>query len=264
MSTLLILLVLVLTFILVNKKSTFVNIQRVHIVSFSYNCCRLAQENLERSAKMYGATNVYSLTLDTLDAPEHIKEQIRTHKRGAGYWVWKPYAIKQVLNQSNPDDIIIYVDSSTYFNKPMENIINFINKNGVLAFKHGFIDPLTGQPHYQRNWTKMDAVSYFGYLSDWCSKDGLNEQLMAGFIGIKNNAIGKDLINYWLESLQDIHLYDDTPSILPNCQGFTESRHDQQMLSMILYKTGIQFPDYNKEFYGWIWHEKVNGQNRHL
>jgi hypothetical protein len=240
------------------KISEFYNTQKIHVVSFAHNCCALAQKNLEQSAMKYGAYRVYSLNLETLEAPEYIKQQILTNKRGAGYWVWKPYCISQILKISDPGDIIIYVDASTYFNKSMKNIVSFINKNSILAFKHENNDNI------QSTWTKMDAVNYFGYLSDWCEKEGKQDQFMGAFVGIKNNEIGKKLVALWIDSLNFIKLYDDSPGILKNCHGFQESRHDQQMISLILYKYfNLNFPKYNREMYGWVWHEPINGVSRH-
>jgi hypothetical protein len=240
-----------------NLISNFGNTQKIHVVSFAHNCCSLAQKNLEQTAMKYGAYRVYSLNLETLEAPEYIKQQILTNKRGAGYWVWKPYCMSQILKITDPDDIVIYVDASTYFNKSMENIVSFINKNNILAFKHENVHP-------QNSWTKMDAVSHFGYLSEWCENEGTQNQFIGAFVGFKNNKYGKKLVSLFTDSLQKLSLYDDSPGILPNCNGFKESRHDQQMLSLILYKYfNLNFPDYNREVYGWVWHEPINGANRH-
>ena len=127
------LLFLILLTILNNYNiSNFESNQKIYIVSFAHNCCKLAQENLEKTAYKAGANKVFNLTLDTLEAPEDVKKYILNNKRGAGYWIWKPYAMKQVIKLSAPDDIIIYVDSSTYFNKSLQTISDFINKNNIL------------------------------------------------------------------------------------------------------------------------------------
>jgi len=249
-------------------KSTFSNSkQKTYIVSFAHNCCVEAQKNLEKTAKEFGVDYVFSLNLESLEAPEEVKKYISDNKRGAGYWIWKPYAMKQILKISNPGDIIIYVDSSTYFNKSINNIIDFINNNSILCFKHGEIGK--EEDTRQFKWTKMNAVEYFGYSADsWCKNEGQKSQFMGAFIGILNNQIGNSLINKYLEIMNPkfSYLFDDSPSNIENCDGFKESRHDQQMLSLILYKyfPDILFPDYDKNKYGWVWHEPINGNNRHL
>jgi hypothetical protein len=197
--------------------------------------------------------------LDTLEAPPGVKDYILNNKRGAGYWIWKPYVIKQILNISNPGDIVIYVDSSTYFKGTLQPIVDFINKNSILAFKHS-------DYHNQATWTKMSAVNYYGYPKDWCKTDGIFVQFMAAFTGIRNDYIGNKLLDLYLEVMipENTLLFDDTP-VEGNCESFKESRHDQQMLSLILYKyfNYVEYPVYNKNEYNWVWHENINGKNRH-
>jgi ABC-type uncharacterized transport system substrate-binding protein len=58
-------------------KSTFSDSkQKIYIVSFAHNCCIKAQKNLEKTAKEFGADYVYSLNLDTLEAPQDVKKYI--------------------------------------------------------------------------------------------------------------------------------------------------------------------------------------------
>jgi len=232
----------------------------IYIVSFANNCCQKAQKNLEETALKYGVTKVFSLNLDTLEAPDDVKNYIKNNKRGSGYWIWKPYVLNQILNISNPGDIIIYVDSSTYFNNALQPIIDFINTYSILSFKHK-------DSHKQSEWTKMDAVKYFGYPDDWCEKEGNYNQFMAAFIGIKNDLVGNLLVNKYFNIMKpgNSQLFDDSKSSKDSCNDFKESRHDQQILSLILYKyfQNIPFPDYNKQKYGWVWHETINGKSRH-
>jgi len=258
----LVIITIVLVLILFRPPETFTSTVPVYVVSFAYNCCQKAQDNLEKTALKYGATKVFNLNLETLDAPYDVKKFIISNKRGAGYWIWKPYALKQVLGYSSPGDIIIYVDSSTYFEKSMKSILSFIEEYSILSFKHG-----TSHTN-QSIWTKMDAVEYFGYsLNEWCETHGQRDQFIASFVGIKNDNVGNFFVNTWVDSLtpDNANLFDDTLSALPNCPDFKESRHDQQMLSLLLYKYfgDIPFPDYSEK-YGFIRHKPINGQNRHL
>jgi hypothetical protein len=263
---LLLLIVVFLLFLPVNTESPLIPIpdlvfdHDVYIVSFAYKCCKKAQKNLEETAVRCGATKVFSLTLDTLEAPENVKEYIKSNKKGAGYWIWKAYALKQILKVSKPYDIVIYTDASTYFNNTLQPIVNFINEHSILVFKHSDYNK-------QSQWTKMNAVKYFGYPDDWCETEGEYTQFMAAFIGVKNNEIGNNLVNKYLDVMkpENSKLFDDTRSTVPNCKGFKESRHDQQMLSLILYKyfTNIPFPTFNKNEYNWTWHENIKRNSRH-
>jgi hypothetical protein len=63
--------------------------------------------------------------------------------------------------------------------------------------------------------------------------------------------------------LNNSYLFDDSPSTVNNCPSFKESRHDQQMLDLILHKyfSNIDFPI--SDGYGYISHQDINGLNRH-
>ena len=52
------------------------------------------------------------------DIDENFKnknKKILEQRRGAGYWLWKPYFIYKVLLESNDDDVIFYVDAGNIF-----------------------------------------------------------------------------------------------------------------------------------------------------
>ena len=246
----------------INVVSPFKSNNNIYVVSFAHNCCKKAQDNLEKTSLEHGATKVFNLNLKTLEAPNNVKKYITDNGRGAGYWLWKSYALKQVLRYSNKDDIIIYADSGTYFTKSLNDIISFINKYSILAFKHN------GTIYKQNAWTKMNAVKYFDYdIDKWCQTDGTKQQIIGSFVGIKNDEKGNFLVDTWLKALtpENSSLFDDSKSNIPNCKEFQESRHDQQMLSLILYKyfDNIPFPNYSEDEYGFIRHQKINGNGRH-
>ena len=267
----LLLLVLLIILILTFNKSRFLtlgNTQEVYVVSFAHNCCTLAMENLEKTAYEHGVKKFFNMNIDSLEAPESTKEIIKNN-RGAGFWCFKPFAMEQISKIIPEDSILIYADSSTFFIHDFNNIIDFINTNNILCFKHDHIGmkETEGPDLTQAAWTKMNAVKHLGYdIKSWCNNDGEKIQFMAAFVGVKNNKIGKELISDWkdLMSPKKLSLYDDSISDIKNCGNFKESRHDQQILSLLLYKkyNNIDFPTYDRKYYGWVWHEIVNGRNR--
>ena len=55
--------------------------------------------------------------------------KILNHKRGAGYWLWKPYFILKTLQNTSEGDIIFYSDSGAQFVKKMDPIFQRIEKS---------------------------------------------------------------------------------------------------------------------------------------
>ena len=237
---------------------------KIYVVTFSHNCCEEAKKYNKEQCLKHGATKVFDLNLDTLVAPEYVKEYIRTSKRGAGYWCWKPYAILQILNKPevNQGDIVFYMDAGTYPNISLEKSVKFINKHNILCFK---------LPNLQNVWTKADAVSIFDNMDNFSQTFGKQGQIMAGFVAIKKNELTYNLINQWKDLMkpENSHYYDDSKSNIPNHESFNESRHDQMMLSLLLYyKYNYiikDLPGHNeaKTKFGLIFHEDINGKDRY-
>ena len=115
--------------------------------------------------------------------------------------------------------------------------------------------------------TIIESDKYFNENSDWCETEGKYIQFVGSIVGIKKNETGKKLVELWIDALQpkNAYLFDDSSS-KDNCIDFKESRHDQQMLSLILYKyfKDIPFSNENEsKKYGFVRHKSINGKDRH-
>ena len=97
------------------------------------------------------------------DIDNNFKEkykEIWNSNKGGGYWIWKPYIIKQMLEQINNDDVIVYIDSGCHINITTESkqrfkeYIEMVNNSnsGLLRFQ------LT---HQEKNFTNEKTIKYF-------------------------------------------------------------------------------------------------------
>lgn len=223
----------------------------VFVTTFAHNCCYKNQARNKRICLEHGAKKVFDFNIDTLDAPNNIKEYIRSTRRGAGYWAWKPRTLQNVFNREEvkEGDIIIYMDASMWPTNPphcFDTLTEDINKNNIFIFKI---------PFTQRDWSKMNAVRLFTNNDLWFEEEGRERQLMGGFVGIVNNDLGRNFVNEWAKLMEPnkCHYFDDSPSPIPNWENFQESRHDQMMMSLFLYKNhpeivkNFRFPDFYNE-----------------
>jgi hypothetical protein len=93
----------------------------------------------------------------------------------------------------------------------------------------------------QRAWTKRSALEAFFGVTDydaWCAGNGMQPQVMSGFVFLEvGNPVAERLLERWGEALalERAALFDDTPCA-GNTRHFVESRHDQMMLSCLLYE----------------------------
>lgn len=186
------------------------------------------QNNLVASATLTQAFDVImSYQPHHLD-PRFVEEnkEILMQKRGAGYWLWKPYIILQTLNIMPENDILMYADSTAIFKDGLNEILKLNEKHDIILFQ-------TSKDFKNISWTKRDLIDKIlpndiSFLQ--------KPQLEATYIILRNNPKSRELIKNWLELAKDSSLITDSPSKNPEYSSFIEHRHDQAILSALYYK----------------------------
>lgn len=149
------------------------------------------------------------------------------HSRGAGYWVWKPRVVQLLLEKMAEGDELLYLDSGCEVIGDLTAGFDLLARQDIVPFY---------QPYCEKQWTKMDLVVRMG-----ATQEHLNDiQPWAGGILLKKTAASVKLVNEWVELACDLHLIDDSPSILPNDPCFQEHRHDQSIWSLLVKRDGYQ------------------------
>jgi hypothetical protein len=177
---------------------------------------------------------------DVYLTPE-FKEQHREllkSKRGAGFWVWKPYIILEKLYRMKENEILVYVDcgdlpTQMYFEKALghlrDNDIMLVNR----GYNHGV-------------WTKQECFELMGCASDEYYN---HVQLEAGLIAMKNTPYVRRLMQEWYENCSDIKkVSDKNYGGYSNRWGFIEHRWDQSILTNISITMGLDSYMLNDEY----------------
>ncbi len=152
-------------------------------------------------------------------------EFIEQHQRGYGYWTWKSYLIKKVLETMNINDVLVYADAGCHLNRNgKERLLEYINMTdqsptGIVGFQLHFLE---------QAWTKMDLIDHLDAYDQM--ETG---QIMSGAIIIRKCPESVAMIEKWYSVYSNYHLVDDSPSILPNHGSFQEHRHDQSIYSIL-------------------------------
>ncbi len=163
--------------------------------------------------------------------------EILAHKRGAGYWLWKPYIILQELKKVNYGDYVVYSDCGR--NKPLlsrsiKPLLEWCSANrGVLP---GVYIPQYGA---SRKWTKRDCF----VLMECDQKDYWNHcQIQASFSVWEKNEFSLSFVEKWLDHCTDARILLDTANTcgLPNFADFIEHRHDQSVLTLCAIKEKVR------------------------
>jgi hypothetical protein len=161
-------------------------------------------------------------------------KELFSKRRGAGYWVWKPYIMLYTLqNLSKPGDWIFYSDSGSHFTG---SIMPWIHHAERKRQNMVFFD--VGPSHPERRWSKRDAFVYMQCDSEAYAN---SIQRLSGYQLVRNCP---EAIRFYHECLrynEDIRIVSDEENTCrkPNYEGFEENRHDQTVLSLLSKKWKI-------------------------
>jgi hypothetical protein len=202
----------------------------IHLVTYSDENMTISMEKCRASALIQGVGNVYTYK------PQIISEEFRRNNdavlnssRGAGYWLWKPYIINEVMNFNRDNDLIIYADAGVEFIAPVNEIINRMDED-IFFFTNGFP---------QIEWCKGDIMRA---INGWHNYETFRDkkQVQASVIFFKVNQKTRDFVKEWLLWCQMPGFIDDSPSKVENCKTFAENRHDQACLTAMQIKYGYK------------------------
>ena len=160
-------------------------------------------------------------------------ELILSQKRGAGYWLWKPYFIAKTLQESQEGDIVFYSDAGSQFinHKPLDSIIKKLKQEefNLFAFE------MAGH-HKEHQYCRKDAArKILGAAAESEFAHGIynSDQRMASFVIAKKTDYSLEIINKWLELGSDPQIIMDAEPQENEFQGFIDHRHDQAIWSIL-------------------------------
>lgn len=203
-----------------------------YIISYASKGYYKLQDNFMLSVKDSGYRKVY-YTDKWMKSKCFYKEnqQIFSQKKGAGYWLWKPYIIKDRLEKMDFGDILFYCDVDVTINKSITPLFDLCNKKDILLFKNG--NKKNG------NWTKRDCFILMG--AD-CERYYESPQVEAGIIFLKKTIRNINLVNEWIKFASDERILTDLSNQLgkENLPSFKEHRHDQSILGILACMNDIE------------------------
>jgi len=158
-----------------------------------------------------------------------------SHSRGAGYWIWKSFILKNTLESMNDGDICLYADAGCHLNfhgkKRMHEYFEMIknHESGILSFE------ITGLT--EGMYTNEKVFEYFGVEKD--SPYRSTSQLVGGVLFIHKCEMSMRIINEYYEMAQGHpDLFSDLYNDYNRQPEFRDHRHDQSILGYIRKKYG--------------------------
>ncbi len=175
--------------------------------------------------------------------------------RGYGYWAWKPYLIKDIMESMQYGDVLQYMDAGCHLNfGGLERLTQYFDiakqsSTGVVAFQAKNSDRFDLPPVEGKNKNFFDQQEYKYNKTDLLIEcDVLNDigitetpQIGATLIFIKKSTPSIDLVNEWIGLIEkDFKFIDNTPSSNAERSGFIEHRHDQAIFSLLCKKRKVE------------------------
>ena len=210
--------------------NTFIKHKKVAITFASENMKNTLSRFKQELVNSKSFDEVYAFTESDFedDFNPHL-DFVKNNKRGFGYWLWKPYFIKKMLDKLDYGDTLVYADAGCTLSSSPNELINkcIMSEYGIFANPNCII----------KDYTKMDTfeacgVSFNDYKDKWMVEAGRQ------IIHKREHTV--NLINKWWDICikDNYHYIDDTPSIKQNDVRFQDHRHDQSIYTLLFHKLG--------------------------
>ena len=174
------------------------------------------------------------------------------YDRGGGYWLWKAYFLKNVMDSLSEGDYCVYADAGCTINSRgksrLEEYFKMIDSTGVLSFQ------LT---HIEKKYTTEKIFQHFNVHKNSTIRE--TGQLIATILVFKKNSNSMKIVNEFYETalnapeiFSDVYNFGDTNC--DNDNSFIDNRHDQSVLSVIRklnHTTEIPDETYSSTIQGW-------------
>ncbi|CAF0727229.1 unnamed protein product [Didymodactylos carnosus] len=207
------------------------------LLNYGHDCCQNAQSRNCQTGIHYGLRQCLKLDTWIFDNDQDFQERnkyILSRKRGAGYWLWKPYIISKELYHARDGDIIIYSDAAVDFIANVSYMLKLVEQQDIILFE---------VPGKESQYTKRDTFVIMNadelqFTSSTCTA--------ASYIIVKKSWKSTRFINEWLTYAQDSRAITDDKNLLgkDNYDDFLDHRHDQSILSLLVKKWKLlTFPD---------------------
>ena len=217
---------------------------KIHFITFANTDSNFSKERIVFEAdrmKIFDEITFYSENDFDEEFLSRVGNELKTFKRGYGYWSWKPYIIKKELEKADDGDVVVYADSGCMFiqknRKTLKEWIKIVSKS-----KSGILSPCFG-PYIEHDWTRGDLYDYINKTYNKDNVDIFDKAIQCG-CGVSlycKNEKCLDFVNQWYDVMTNhFHLCTDEPSSLPNHPNFKENRHDQSVFSMLSKIYGIE------------------------
>ena len=202
----------------------------IHFITYGDKNYKIQKKRLSYQAKQLNCfRTINSYGFESLSEEFKNKySKILGSDTGGGFWIWKSYILLKALEETNENDIILYLDAGSSLNPGgKKRLYEYFEK--LYVSEHSFLRFDIGLK--EKYWTSSEVFNYFNIEID--SEFGNSNQLAGGILFVKNTEKSKRFFKEFLEVID----YD--PKLVDNnytknqIEGFRKPRHDQSIFSLM-------------------------------
>jgi len=158
-------------------------------------------------------------------------------RKGAGYWLWKPYIVRKVLSDIEQNDILVYCDVSCVINPAgkarFEEYVSMLlsAETGTLDFE---------LPLKESEFTKKEVFDYFNSSGEVLNSN----QLLTSVVLLRKCEHTTMLVDEWYEAACDNPFLFTDELLVKQYENFEINHYDQSVFSVIRKEFGANIiPD---------------------
>jgi hypothetical protein len=217
---------------------------RLRLLTFATSDFQRHAEALAQSALSVGFESARIATPDDVRASDFYTahQAILDEPRGAGYWLWKPFLIRQEIAACSPNDVVLYADAgrNSYYrfaSRPdaLVAYMRFREQGCLLGVSVPQVGPL-------KRWTKRDCL----VLMEADRPEIVEKPLVQATWSLwSSTPQALAFLDEWIAAAIDARCLTDAPNVMgaPNYPDFVDHRHDQSIMSILAHKMGAPFID---------------------
>lgn len=221
---------------------------RKHLISYGcerYSLQRELFKAIASSSEFFDEVTIFTPDDFDLEFASKMRGTLSLTK-GGGFWLWKPYFIKKMLDSIGDGDLLIYCGANCIVNpwgKPrfdayIDRLITC--KTGALAFE---------LPYKESEYTKLEVFAHFD-----CPEELIrSNQLMATIVMLRKCRHTSMMVDEWFETAcTHPFLFTDELRTLPQDHDFIAHRYDQSVFSVIRKMQGVDIVPMREYFFDFI------------
>lgn len=151
--------------------------------------------------------------------------------RGAGYWAWKPWAIRRALNECRAGDVVVYQDCG--FGLRYKNLLP-IRALAQKALQEGFVAGVVNPAHgSNRRWNHRHCMIQTGELTSEYQDHPVIEAAVSLWT-VAQGSVG--FVEEWLTHCLNPSVIGEHADQTEEDPSFVEHRYDQAVLTNLAIK----------------------------